>query len=267
MIDKQCILVPPGQPQSEVTRAVRMLLVLALFAWVPFSSAAADADLSATKAKLAQRLPNVSLESLRPSRTLRGWYELVHGMDILYISPDARFVLLGDLVDLNTQTNLTDAWRAQTAVQQLNAVGEQNMIVMGPRSAKRTITVFTDVDCPYCARLHQEVPDLITSGVKVRYLMFPRAGLESETYQRSVAVWCAANRVKAVGIAKAGGQIDMKICPNPVAQHYRLGLKLGVSGTPTIFLDDGRRLDGYVPSARLLAILNLKPMPSKSDAN
>lgn len=247
---------------------VRTLAAVALLAVLPFSSAtAADADLSVIRTKLAQRLPNVSLEGLRPSRSLSGWYELAHGADILYVSPDARFVLLGDLIDLETQTNLTDAWRAQTAVQQLNGVGEQNMIVMGPKSAKRTITVFTDVDCPYCARLHREVPELAASGVRVRYLMFPRAGLESETYRRSIAVWCATDRIKAVGIAKAGGQIDMKTCPNPVTQHYRLGLKLGVSGTPTIFLDDGRRVDGYVPSARLLAILNLKPALSKSDAN
>jgi thiol:disulfide interchange protein DsbC len=265
MIGKQCIF---GSAWSEVIYAIRTLVALALLVALPFPSAmAGDADLSATKAKLAQRLPNVSLEGLRSSQSLFGWYELVHGMDILYVSPDARFVFLGDLIDLDTQSNLTDAWRARTAVQQLDAVGEQNMIVMGSKNATRTITVFTDVDCPYCARLHQEVPELIASGVKVRYLMFPRAGLESETYRRSVAVWCATNRVRAVGIAKASGQIDMKTCPNPVAQHYRLGLKLGVSGTPTIFLDDGRRLDGFVPSARLLAILNLKPALSKSDAN
>jgi thiol:disulfide interchange protein DsbC len=254
--------------RSSARYARRALAVLALLAAIPLWSAAAnDGGLSITKAKLAQGLPNVPLESLRPSTSLNGWYELEHGTDVLYVSPDAKFLFVGDLVDLDTQTNLTEAWRAQTAVQQLDAIGEQNMIVMGPRSARRTITVFTDVDCPYCARLHQDVPELTANGVKVRYLMFPRAGLESETYRRSIAVWCAADRVKAVGIAKAGGRINMKTCPNPVAQHYRLGLKLGVSGTPTIFLEDGRRVDGYIPSARLLAILNLKPAPSKSNAN
>lgn len=246
---------------------LRTWIFMLVLAALPLSvAAAADADLAAVKAKLAQRLPDVPVDGLRASKTMPGWYELEHGMDLLYISADAKHLFLGDLIDLDTRRNLTEAWRTQTTKRLLDAVGESNMIVMGPKHPKRTITVFTDVDCPYCARLHQEVPELTRSGVKVRYLMFPRAGLHSETYRRSVAVWCAADRVKAVGIAKAGGKLDMKTCPNPVADHYRLGLKLGVSGTPTIFLDDGRRLGGYVPSAQLLAILKLKPSLNTSDA-
>lgn len=246
---------------------VRALVLLTLFTALPMSGAmAADTGLAATKAKLAQRLPNVPLDGLRASKAMPGWYELEHGMDLLYISADGKHLFLGDLIDLETRDNLTEAWRAQTANRLLNAVGEDNMIVMGPKNPKRTITVFTDVDCPYCARLHQEVPELIKNGVKVRYLLFPRTGLQSATYRRSIAVWCAADRVKAIGIAKGGGQIEMKTCPNPVEDHYRLGLKLGVSGTPTIFLDDGRRLGGYVPSDRLLAILKLKPTVNTSDA-
>ena len=238
----------------------RALGLIALLAASPFPLAtAADTGLTAAKVKLAKTLPNVSLETLRASKIMPGWFELEHGTDLLYISPDAKHMFLGDLVDLESHTNLTDAWRGRIAREELDAVGETNMIVMGPKDPKHTITVFTDVDCPYCAKLHQEVPDLVRNGVKVRYLMFPRTGLHSETYRRSVAVWCATDRVKAVGIAKAGGQIAMKTCPNPVADHYRLGLKLGVNGTPTIFLDDGRRVGGYVPTQKLLAILNLKP--------
>lgn len=246
---------------------LRKLTVVALLAASPFSMAVAqDAGLAAVKAKLTQHLPNTSLEGLRPSANIRGWYELEQNSDLLYISPDGKHLFLGDLIDLDTRTNLTEAWRGKSATQKIDAVGEKNMIVIGPKDAKRTITVFTDVDCPYCAKLHLEVPELNAGGVKVRYLMFPRTGLQSETYRRSVAVWCAADRVQAVGVAKAGGKLNMKTCPNPVEQHYRLGLALGVQGTPTIFLDDGRRLGGYVPSARLLAILQLKPALSKSDA-
>lgn len=238
---------------------VRILVLLSLIAAMPLTSAfAADGGLAAAKAKLAQRLPNVPLDGLRASKTMPGWYELEHGTDLLYISGDAKHLFIGDLIDLETRANLTEQWRDRMAKRLLDAVGEDNMIVIGPKHAKRTITVFTDVDCPYCARLHREVPVLTANGVKVRYLMFPRAGLQSETYRRSVAVWCAADRVKAVGIAKAGGSLPPRSCPNPVEDHYRLGRKLGVTGTPTIFLDDGRRLGGYVPSGKLLAILKLK---------
>ncbi|SRR5581483_3338674 len=245
----------------------RMLVLLAVL--VPFSlavAADADADLAAVKQKLTERLPNVSLDKLKRSSAMPGWYELEHGMQLLYISGDGKRLFLGDLVDLETRTNVTESWREQTAIRLINAVGEQNMIVMGPADAKRTITVFTDVDCPYCARLHQEVPELTKSGVKVRYLLFPRAGIGSETYKKSVAVWCAADRVKAVGIAKAGGKVEMKTCANPVENHYQLGRQLEVSGTPTIYLDDGKMLGGYLPSSRLLAILNIKPSLKTSDA-
>jgi thiol:disulfide interchange protein DsbC len=107
-------------------------------------------------------------------------------------------------------------------------------------------------------RLHQDVPELNKYGVKVRYLLYPRSGIGGETYQRSVSIWCADDRVKAVGIAKAGGQIAKKTCNNPVERHFQLGNRLDVSGTPTIFLDNGKRIGGYVPAAKMLALLGLK---------
>lgn len=244
---------------------LRFFALLSLLVLWPLSHAA-DAEIAAVKDKLAKRLPTVSVDGLRKSTAMPGWYELEHGMQLLYVSGDAKHVFLGDLIDLETQTNLSEAWREQTARRHIDAVGEENMIVMGPKDAKRTITVFTDVDCPYCAKLHLEVPELTKNGVKVRYLLFPRTGVESATYRKSVAVWCAADRAKAIGIVKAGGKIDMKTCRNPVEAHYRLGLQLRVNGTPTIFLDNGKVLGGYVPSARLLAILDLKPTLKTSDA-
>ena len=132
------------------------------------------------------------------------------------------------------------------------------MIVIGPDKPKRTLTVFTDVDCGYCAKFHLDVPALNKQGVKVRYLFYPRTGINSESYRRAVAVWCADDRVKAIGIAKAGGKLNMKTCPNPVASHYQLGQRLDINGTPSIFLDDGKVLPGYVPAPRLLGILGLK---------
>lgn len=225
----------------------------------------ADADLAALKETLAARLPpSVRLDTLRRSTVMPGWYEVEHDLQLLYVSADGKRLLLGDVVDLETKINLTEAWREHAAIEAINAVGEQNMIVKGPADAKRTITVFTDVDCPYCARLHLEAPELIKSGVKVRYLLFPRAGIPSDTYKKSVAVWCSADRWKAVGVAKAGGKVEAKTCSNPVETHYRLGQQLQVNGTPTIFLDDGKMLGGYLPSKQLLAILNIKSSPVKT---
>lgn len=215
-----------------------------------------EPDLKQIKAELARAFPELSKANIKasPSSAL---YEVEMDAQIFYITADGKYLMMGDMMDLGGKTNLTEARRASMRQHLFDEVGEQNMIVMGPKNPKRTITVFTDVDCPYCAKLHNDVPELVKNGVKVRYLMFPRAGAGSPTYKRSVAVWCADDRVKAVGIAKAGGKLDMKTCKNPVDQHYALGEKLRVEGTPTIFLDNGQRIGGYVPLPRFLAMLGL----------
>ncbi len=223
---------------------------------------AQESDLARLKAALAKAFPETPLESLalRPS-AVPGVYEAVLDAQVFYISADGRFVFLGDLLELHSRANLTERRREERARALLGELGEENMIVIGARDAKRSVTVFTDVDCPYCARFHLDVPVLNRHGVKVRYLLFPRDGLDSQTYRRSVAVWCAADRAQAIGIAKAGGKIAMKTCANPVAQHYRLAERLGVSGTPTIYLDSGRRISGYLPAPQLLSLMGLTAAP------
>jgi len=223
-----------------------------------FAAYAAEPDLTKIRGTLGKAFPGTKVDKIRPA-PMSGLYEIQLDAQVLYISADAKFLFFGDLVDVSSRTNLTEHRRGAIAVRLIDEIGEKRMIVMGPAKPKRTITVFTDVDCPYCVKFHLDVPTLTKEGVKVRYLMFPRSGIGAETYKRSVAVWCAADRVKAVGIAKARGKLEMKTCPNPVEDHYRLGERLGVSGTPTIFLDDGRRIGGYLPPARLLPILGLKP--------
>jgi thiol:disulfide interchange protein DsbC len=217
----------------------------------------ADTKLDQAKKKVEAAMPGIAFEDFKPS-AVPGLYEAVVGTRVLYFSADGGFMLNGDMVDLKSRKNLSEAKRATLISRLLDQVGEANMIVMGPAKPKRTITVFTDVDCPYCAKLHLEVPELNKNGVKVRYLLFPRGGLDTKTYKRSVAVWCATDRVKAVGIAKAGGQIDMKTCDNPIAKHYQLGRDLGIEGTPTIFVDDGQVMPGYIPAANLLETLGIK---------
>lgn len=245
---------------------LRLVVVLSLLFPLIGVANAADTEVQALKEKLSKRVPQVSTESLRKSTDLPGWYEVEHGMQLLYITADGKYALAGDLIDLEGMKNVTGAWRQQTAIKKINAINEKDMIVIGPANAKRTITVFTDVDCPYCARLHEDVPTLNKNGVKVRYLLFPRGGPGSDTFKKSVAVWCAPDRAKAVGIAKAGGKLDMKTCPNPVEAHFKLGVDLNVSGTPAVYADDGKILGGYVPGERLLAMLNIKPSTKTSDA-
>lgn len=212
----------------------------------------ADADSDKLKQKLSSQLPEFQIDEVIPS-PVPGLYEVVVGSETVYATADGKYLFTGDLVEVATRINLTDTKRGKKILAAIEHSGEKNMIVIGPAQAKRTITVFTDVDCPYCSKLHNEVPQLIKAGIKVRYLLYPRSGVESETYRRSVAVWCAKDRVKAVGIAKAGGALEMKTCDNPVAANYQLGQTVGITGTPTIVLDNGRLLPGYIPADKLIA--------------
>lgn len=241
-----------------------ILLCLPVFVF-SFSAVAGEQEVKQVRAELVRAFPELSAATIKPS-PVSGLYEIEFDSKVFYATDNGKYLMMGDLVDLGTHTNLTEARRAAIRVRMLDEVGEENMIVMGPAKPKRTLTVFTDVDCAYCARFHLDVPALNKEGVKVRYLFYPRTGLNSESYQRAVAVWCADDRVKTIGIAKSGGKLNMKTCPNPVEKHYRLGERLEIGGTPAIFLDNGKMLPGYIPAPRLLGMLGIKGEPSDAAA-
>lgn len=237
-----------------ISRKVRIWLLLLACTTVPVL---ADAPEQNIKNAVTKAFPDASVDHIRPA-PVAGVYEVVIGARIVYVTADGKFLFAGDLIDLSARQNLSEERRDRIILEAVNAVAENTMVVMAPKKTLRTITVFTDVDCPYCAKLHLEMPQLVKEGVKVRYIFFPRAGLGSDSFKRSVAVWCSADRVKAIGVAKAGGPLEMKTCANPVAVHLQLSQKLNLRGTPSIVLDDGSMVPGYVPADRLLAMLGLK---------
>jgi thiol:disulfide interchange protein DsbC len=222
---------------------------------------AAQADEKLIKNGLARMLPDAPLKDLKMRPTpLPGLVEVEIDTTVLYVTEDGKHIFYGDLLDTEKRSNLTDYRRQIITARVLNGMPEKNMIVMGPKDAKRTITVFTDVDCGYCRQLQtRDVPELIKQGVKVRYLLYPRTPPGSESYDRSIAVWCSPNRTKAVEDGMAGKPIAMKTCPHPIADVHALGEKLGVNGTPAIFFDNGQRLPGYVSAAQMLSMLGIKP--------
>ncbi len=245
---------------------LRFFSVLSLAAClsIPGGASAAD-DYSELRKKLASQFPALAKATIKP--TPSPWLVQVEfGEDIAYATKDGQFLLLGELINVQTRANLTklEQERVQSAGNKsiaaiMAGLKEDRMIVMGPRQAKVTMTVFTDIDCTFCARLHLDVPELNRNGVKVRYLLYPRAGVGSDSYRKAVASWCANDRVKAIGLAKAGQPIEMKTCANPVDEHMRLAEQLGVSGTPTIFLDNGRRIGGYLPARQMLVYIGITP--------
>ncbi len=233
---------------------VTLVALLALPGLV--STANANCDVDAINRIVSQSLPKIVFEKAQPA-PIPGLCEATIDTEIFYVSESGKYLLIGNLIDVKDGNNLTALRRSALVKTIIDDLDEKQMISIGPSRPKRTITVFTDVDCPYCSRLHDEVPQLTKRGVKVRYLLYPRNGLRSPTYKKSVSVWCAKDRVKAISIAKSGGKVKNKTCTNPVADHYQLGQRLNITGTPTLILDDGTRIGGYVPAPKLLAILGL----------
>jgi thiol:disulfide interchange protein DsbC len=209
-------------------------------------------DLSKLQAALGGAQPDSVADSALP-----GLYEVTIGAQSLYLSKDGRYVIQGDILDLTSSDNVTENRRNGLRAKAIDAVGEDKMIIFSPKNeTKYTITVFTDIDCGYCRKLHQEIASYNDLGIKIRYMMFPRTGLNTESYDKAVSAWCADDRNEAITRAKRGETIEPRTCDNPVSQHYNLGQQLGVRGTPSIILADGEMVPGYVPADRLLQMLS-----------
>ena len=207
-------------------------------------------DLKALKDSLIQMLP-AATNAVIKTTPVDGLYEVSDGGQVMYMTKDTRYIINGDLFDLKTKKNITESTRGNQRVQELNALGENNMLVYKPKGkTKYTITVFTDIYCPYCRKMHLEMDQYLAAGIKVRYLFLPFKGEKS--LADSVSVWCAKDRNKAMDLAKSGQAIESKTCVNPIAQQDALGRKLGVNGTPAIILENGDLLPGYVPADKLV---------------
>ncbi len=200
-----------------------------------------------------------------------GLYEAAMGEDIFYITADGRYLVMGNIFDLKTRANLTSERRDELQQarnperkKKIDAMNEKDMVVFAPEGeTKYTVNVFTDVDCGYCAKIHQEVPKLNEAGVKVRYLAFPRAGVGSPTYKKMVSVWCAEDQQKAMTDVKARRKVKEANCNNPIEDQYKLGQELGVTGTPALVLSNGELVPGYLPAKRLIA--RLEKMQKKQE--
>ncbi|MDP1707656.1 MAG: DsbC family protein [Gammaproteobacteria bacterium] len=214
-------------------------------------------DTTKLKAALATLLPGTTPDSIKPS-AIPGMYEIGYGATVLYMTLDGRYLLQGDLIDVERGENLTEVNRSQARLKIVSAIDENSMIVYAPKQVKHTITVFTDPDCAYCRKMHGEMPAYNKQGIKMRYLAFPRSGVDTPSYEKSVSVWCAKDRAVAMTRAKRGEEMAKKTCDDPVQIHLQAARKIGISGTPTLILEDGSLIPGYVPPERLAEILGAR---------
>lgn len=237
---------------SKSMSAVVAASVIAVAAWVSTSASHADED---PRVELARKLPgDVKPDELRTT-PIPGLYEIRRGADIGYVSSDGRYYISGEVHDLKTNANLTEQSLKDVRQKMLASAPESEMLIFGPPS-KYTITVFTDIDCGYCRKLHHDMPELNQLGIRVRYMFYPRSGPNTPAWKEAENVWCAPNRNDALTRAKNGEAVPDRTCrSNPVARQYALGNTLGIQGTPGIFTTEGDYLKGYLPPAQMLAQL------------
>jgi thiol:disulfide interchange protein DsbC len=207
------------------------------------------------RAAVAKKFPDMKIDEVRPS-PMKDIYEVVMGGDVTYISADGRYLIAGDLYEIDSRTNLTENGRQKSRIQALAKLDEKDMIVFKPAKVKHTITVFTDVECGYCRKLHSEIAQLNDRGVQVRYLAYPRAGPGTDDWAKMEAVWCSTDRKKAITEAKAGKAVKAAQCATPIAKQYKLGEQLGVRGTPAIFTDTGEYIGGYLAPDQMVSKLD-----------
>jgi thiol:disulfide interchange protein DsbC len=218
----------------------------------------------AMKKWLETSLKGIQITSIETS-PMKGIYQVFYGSEVLYVSENGQFLMAGNLIEIkngepfNHTQQILEKKAIEAAPKRASAIAaipENEMVVFKAHNEKHAITVFTDVDCAYCRKLHKEVPQLNKNGVTVRYLAFPRAGLGSSSHKKLVSVWCANDRNKAMDDAKLKRKFVHKSCKNPLDSHYKLTRVFGLTGTPALILPSGELISGYMPYKKLIEHLN-----------
>lgn len=203
--------------------------------------------------------PQVKVERVTAA-PLPGFREALVGGQVVYVSDDGKYLFLpgagGALFDVAAKKNLSEGALATMRVELLKTIPASERIVFAPPNPKHTVTIFTDVECGYCRKLHSEIGEYNQQGIAIEYLAFPRMGIGSEDHKKMVSIWCATDRRKALTDAKADRRIAQQDCKNTVNMQYDIGQRAGLTGTPMILSADGTQLGGYLPPAALRARLD-----------
>jgi thiol:disulfide interchange protein DsbC len=236
----------------------RTLLLFLLM--ISSASVLADASTESVRQAIRKVSPDVEIQDLAES-AIPGMYRATLSGVNGYVTADGRHFITGDLFDVKSRTNLSEQERVLTHRDLLRAADLSDAITFAPKDIKYTITVFTDVDCGYCRKLHGEIAKYLERGIAVRYVAYPRTGPNSDSWRKMEAVWCDKDPAAALTRAKRGEEVarsaDCKTAA--VSRHYALAAKFMIQGTPLIVLEDGRTIGGYVPAQRLLDMLKNKP--------
>ena len=196
---------------------------------------------------------NLTVNAIAES-PMPGLLQVFTNKGLFFTSTDGQYFIEGNIYDLNNKVLVNDA-QMRPYIQQKMAASKDGTIEYKAKDEKFVINVFTDPTCGYCRKLHHEMQDYNDAGITVRYLAFPRGGVDSETYLQMQHIWCSKDSRSAMNEAKDGDNIKPAMCTNPVKAQYELGQSFGINGTPAIILPSGRLIPGYQPAKALLAQL------------
>jgi thiol:disulfide interchange protein DsbC len=221
-------------------------------------ASAEDTELTKVQKTVAKNLPGITPDMVTRS-TAPGLYQVQKGSSFGYVTPDGRYLIQGDMVDLVTGEEITESQRGGARVAVLKGFGPDQTIEFAPKDPKYVVTVFTDIDCGYCRKLHSEIAQYTAQGIAIRYLFYPRSGPNTESFEKAQQVWCSGDRKEALTQAKRGVALNVSPrCPNPIQKQWDAGEALGINATPMMVLADGEIVRGYVPAPQLAARLAAK---------
>jgi len=238
---------------SKITKSVFIVFILlaSIFSY-------ADAKKDKIVKNLKKISPSLNADNVKQG-SIMNMYEVQDGADIVYVSEDGKYLIIGNVIDLETQKNLTENVRKTARKKVLEEITEDQMIVYKPKGKiKHKLTIFTDIDCGYCRKLHSDLQGYLDQGIEIRYLPFPRAGKGSESYQKAKTVWCAKDRNKSLTEAKLGKnfKVSDKLCQDKtVDKSMEMVEQLGISGTPALITEDGTIMPGYIPPSAIGSVL------------
>jgi thiol:disulfide interchange protein DsbC len=219
--------------------------------------ALAHDDSEGVKQKLVAQVPELKDATVTPT-PIDGIYTVQHGAFIFYSSSDAKYVMRGQLLNLAEKRNLTEIAIMKFRETEFAKLADKDTMIYMPTSGKytHTITVFTDVDCQYCQKLHALLPKALAADIRVRYVFFPRSGVDTPSFNKAVHAWCNQQTPGELEqMMKGEMPAKLMTCTNPIAKHFDLATSLGLQGTPSILLADGTLIPGLVPVEDLIKLV------------
>jgi len=229
------------------------LLAILLTCFMATAASAGDEQeqaFDAVEAKIRTLVPNAKTIAISET-PIEDLLQVQINSDIVYVTANGEYLVQGQIMNIDTRANLTDQAKSGIRLGLLTDLKQDEQITFAPEQTKYDLLVFTDIDCGYCRKLHNQMAEYNQEGIAIHYMAFPRAGIGSDSYDKFVSVWCADDQKEALTLAKNGTDPVPAKCPNPIADQYELGREVGVTGTPALVTTDGTLIPGYMPPAQL----------------